>query len=210
MKPRAGFSLIELLVALAVFAALAAAAWGGLAALARTRGALATQQDRFAAITRAVSALERDLRQGIGRSVLGNDGAPLPALIGRADALEFTHLGYANPRAEARSHLQRVAYALDARSLRRARYAVLDRAPNSLPATRMLVDRVASLRLRYFGCDHVWRDAWPPREPLPCEASGDVNGALPRAVEFRFRFDDLGEVRRVVELPASLPREAAP
>ncbi len=209
-RRRAGFSLLELLVALAVFAALAVAAWGGLAQLARTRGALAAQQDRFAELTRAVSLLERDLRQGIGRPVRNNQGVPVPALAGSTDAIELTRLGFANPRAEPRSHLQRVAYTLDRRSLRRARYAVLDRAPDSVPATRVLIEQVASLRLRYNGCDQVWRDAWPPREPLPCETSGDTLGALPRAVEFRLRLDDSGEIRRVVELPSSLPREAVP
>jgi general secretion pathway protein J len=70
-----GFSLIELLVALAVFAALAAAAYGGLSQITATRGALAKQQDRFAQVVRAVSILERDLRQAIARPVRGNGSA---------------------------------------------------------------------------------------------------------------------------------------
>ena len=86
MKRARAFSLIELLVALAVFAALAAAAYGGLAAIARTRGALAAQQDRFAAVMRAVSALERDLRQAIARPVLGNNGQTVPALAATCGA----------------------------------------------------------------------------------------------------------------------------
>jgi len=203
-----GFTLVELLVAVAVFAALAAAAWGGLAALARTRAALAAEQDRFAAVTRAVWALERDLRQAVGRSVLGNDGGVLPALAGGADALEFTRLGFANPRAEPRSHLERVAYAFDAGRLRRGRYAVLDRAPNTLPATTALLDDVREWHLRYLGCDGAWRDAWPPRE-LGCTAPELGRDAwLPRAVEFRVVLGDLGEIRRLVELPAPLPPKA--
>ena len=46
------FSLIELPVALAVFAALAAVAYGGLSQIARVRGALAEKQERFATIVR--------------------------------------------------------------------------------------------------------------------------------------------------------------
>ena len=107
-----GFSLIELLVALAVFAALAAAAYGGLAQIAATRGALAKQQDRFAQIVRAVSVLERDLRQAISRPVRGNgSGEWLPALEGAGDRIELTRVGFANPLAEPRSNLERVAYA---------------------------------------------------------------------------------------------------
>lgn len=209
---RRGFTLIELLVALAVFAALAAAAWGGLSSIARTRGALAAQQDRFAAVTRAVSALERDLRQAVGRSVAGNDGGILPALAGGAAAIEFTRLGYANPRAEPRSHLERVTYALDAGGLRRGRYAVLDRAPNSVPATSVLLEGIGEWHLRYLGCDGNWRDAWPP-SGLSCASSGAAASTspqdwLPRAVEIRLVLSDLGEIRRLVELPATLPRPA--
>jgi general secretion pathway protein J len=209
-----GFTLIELLVAVVVFAALAAAAYGGLSQIARARTALAAQQDRFGAVTRAVTSLERDLHQALGRSVLGNRGStPLPALMGSADSVELSRLGYANPRAEPRSNIERVVYALDANRLRRGRYAVLDRAPNSAPVLTTLADQVQSLRLRYYGCDGIWRDAWPPSERLPCDPpQGSVSGAentLPRAVEFRVVFSGLGEIRRVVELPSSLPDAAA-
>jgi general secretion pathway protein J len=206
-----GFSLIELLVALAVFAALAAVAYGGLAQIARTRGALAARQDRFAAVVRAVSMVERDLRQAVSRPVRGNGrGEELAALAGGADRVELTRLGFANPLAEPRSNLERVAYALDARRLVRGRYAVLDRAPGSAPATTLLLDGVDALRLRYLGTDGVWRDAWPPKE-LP---SGAPPGAatievLPRAVEFRIDAADLGELRRVVELPSSIAAQSA-
>ena len=200
-----GFSLLELVVAVAVFAVVAAAAYGSLAAIARTRGALAAQQDRFAQVQRALALLADDLRQGVGRSVRGSDGRELPALAGSAQALEFTRLGFANPLAEARSNLQRVAFALDAGTLREGRYAVLDRAPNSVPAWRDLLPRAGQLRLRYLGCDHVWREAWPPGEILPCQPGIDVNAQLPRAVELRIAPPELGDIRRIVELAAPAP-----
>jgi general secretion pathway protein J len=198
MKASRGFTLIELLVALVVFAAMAAAAYGGLASIARARAALAAQQDRFAAVTRTVSLLERDLRQGVSRTVLGNTGSqPLPALMGGSDGIEFTRLGYANPLAEPRSNLERVVYALDGGKLQRGRYLVLDRAPNSAPVTSTLLDRVEQFHLRYFGGDGAWRDAWPPTDP-PQPAN------LPRAVEVRVVLADYGEIRRVVELVSTL------
>ena len=202
-RVRNGFSLLELLVALAVFAALAAAAYGGLSQLARTRAALAAQQDRFAALTRAVGVLERDLRQAVARPVRGNEGALVPALVGQADRIELTRLGFANPRAEPRSNLQRVVHAFDSRRLQRGRYAVLDRAPNSLPAMSTLLDEVEAFQLRYFGRDGAWRDSWPPA------ANAEGVQDLPRAIEFRLRPGESGEIRRVVELPAPLPAQAA-
>jgi general secretion pathway protein J len=205
-----GFSLMEMLVALAVFAALAAAAYGGLGEIARVRGALAERQDRFAAVVRAVSTFERDLRQAVSRPVRGNGrGQELPALIGAADSIELTRLGFANPRAEPRSNLERVAYVIDARKFMRARYAVLDRAPQTVPATAILFDNVDALRLRYLGSDGVWRDTWPPVDiPAGAPPGTLTTQLLPRAVEFRIDVADAGELRRLIELPSVIsPRD---
>jgi general secretion pathway protein J len=203
LSPRSrGFSLIELLVALAVFAAMAAAAYGGLAEIARVRGALAERQDRFASVVRAISTFERDLRQAVSRPVRGNGrGEELPALIGAADRIELTRFGFANPRAEPRSNLERVAYAVDARRLMRARYAVLDRAPQTVPSASALFDSLDGLRLRYLGTDGAWRDTWPPAD-VPVAQGVTL---LPRAIEFRMDVDGTGELRRIVELPSAIP-----
>ncbi len=196
---RRGFTLIEILVALVVFAAMAAITWGALGQIARTRSALAVEQDRFAAVVRSMSDLERDLRQAIARPLRGNYGEQVPALLGTSDRIELSRLGFANPRAEARSNIERVLYTIDNASLRRGRYAVLDRAAGSAAQWRDLLDQVAEFRLRYLGPDGAWHDQWPPRDALPEE--------LPRAIELRMRLDDLGELRRVVALPSTIPRK---
>lgn len=212
---RGGFSLIELLVAVAVFAALAAAAYGGLSNVARTRAALVERQDRFADVVRAMSDLDRDISQAVSRPVRGNYGELQPAVIGASDHVELTRLGFANPRAEPRSNLERVVYGLTDHTLRRGRYAVLDRAPNSAPHQRDLIDKVASLRLRYLALDGTWRETWPPHEPVahqsPAQQASDATAEsmLPRAIEVRMKLDDLGELRRVIELPSSMPALAA-
>ena len=205
-----GFSLIELVVALAVFAALAAAAYGGLASVARTRGELQAKQDRLAAIVRAVTIVERDLRQAVSRPVRGNArGESLAALIGGADRIELTRLGFANPRAEPRSNLERIVYAVDARALRRGRYGVLDRAPDSAPAVSTLLADVDALRLRYLGADGAWRSTWPPSDlPSGTPATIDAFTLLPRAIELRLSTQDMGEVRRIVELPSAIASSA--
>ena len=126
-----GFTLIEILVALVVFAAMAAITWGALGQIARARSALAAEQDRFAAIVRSMTDLERDLRQAISRPLRGNYGELQPALLGSGDRIELSRLGFGNPLAEPRSNIERVLYAIDNQQLRRGRYAVLDRAAGS-------------------------------------------------------------------------------
>lgn len=198
--PGQGFTLIEILVALVVFAAMAAIAWGALSQVAKTRTALAIEQDRFAAIVRTMGDLERDLRQAISRPLRGNYGESLPALLGNADRIELSRLGYANPRAEPRSNIERVLYSVSEETLRRGRYAVLDRAAGSQPQwIDQLVD-IESLRFRYLGVQGEWSDRWPPQDASVME--------LPKAVEFRISLKEWGELRRVIALPASLPERS--
>ncbi len=200
LRKRSGFTLVELLVALAVFAAMAAMAWGGLDSIARTRTALAAEQEDLRSLTRALGLLDRDLRVAVARPVRGNYGETVPALIGGSDRLEFTRLGYANPQTESRSNLQRVVYALDGGTLVRGSYAVLDRAPNTRATMSMLRERVTTLRLRYLDERQRWLTTWP----APA-TDGPPPPALPRAIEIRIEVPSYGEITRTVELVSDFP-----
>jgi general secretion pathway protein J len=196
-----GFSLIELLVAVAVFSIMAALAYGGLNSIARTRGELAIQEDAFRDLMRAVTTLDRDLRQAVARPVTGSVGQTLPAFAGTAARLEFTRLGFANPQAETRSNLERVLYEFDAGTLKRGNYPVLDRAPNTAPQITTLRNGVTDFRLRYLALGNRWFDVWPPPQ------STDLS-ALPRAVEWHMQTRDYGEIVRVIELVSAWPATA--
>lgn len=190
-----GFTLVEVLVATAVFAIMSALAWGGLNAVIRTREALVAEQQDFARTMRAVGMLERDLLGAVARPVRGNYGEPLPALRGDVDHIEFTRLGFASALIDARSSLERVVYEQDGTTLKRGRYAVLDRAAGSVAEFTDVRDRLRRLQLRYLDPQGNWLDAWPRRDDKP--------EALPRAIEFRLDIDGVGEISRLIELPSS-------
>jgi general secretion pathway protein J len=203
------FSLVELLVALAVFATMAALAYGGLDSIARARAELGRQQDSFRDLMRGVGLIERDLRQAIARPVRGNYGEPLPALMGNSGHIEFTRTGFANPQSEPRSNLERVLYEFDDDALKRGVYPALDRAPATAPKLTTLRGNVETFRLRYLDASNRWGDAWPPQREADAGAP-DLLTQLPRAVEFRIGTRDYGEVAGVVELVSSWPRQAVP
>ena len=193
-----GFSLVEVLVATAVFAVLSALAWGGLNAVIRARSVLVAEQQDFTRTLRAVGSLERDLLAAVARPVRGNYGEPLPALRGDGDHLELTRLGYASSLVDTRSALERVVYEQDGTTLKRGRYPVLDRAAGSQAEFSTLRDKLRRLQLRYLDDQGQWLDAWPRRDDAP--------ETLPRAVEFRLDIDGVGQVSRVVELPVAVTR----
>jgi general secretion pathway protein J len=196
-----GFTLVELLVALAVFATMAALAYGGLNSIAHTRGELGRQEDRFRDLTRAVTMLNRDLAESVARPVRGTSGQELPAMIGTSTQIEFTRVGFANPQAEQRSNLERVTYELDANTMKRGRYAVLDRVSDTAPTISDLKVAVDSIRLRYLNGGQ-WLDAWPPQQD-------NAMIVMPTAVQWTIASRDYGELQGVVQLVSQWPAAAA-
>lgn len=197
-----GFSLIELLVAVAIFAAMAAMAWGGLNSIVRSRADLARQEDDFRALMRIIGSLDRDLRQVVMRSVRGNYGETVPAFLGASDHIEFTRLGFANPQTELRSNLQRVFYEMAGEKLSRGVYPELDRAAGTQPQKTLLRDHIGLFRLRYLDAQQRWQESWPEANG---SAGSGTNAALPRAVEVRIDAVGYGEITHVVELVADWP-----
>ncbi len=200
-SPR-GFTLVEVLVAVAVFATMAALAYGGLDSIARTRAELTRQEDQFRALTHAVETLTRDIGETVARPILGATGAVMPAFVGTADHVEFTRLGFANPQAEQRSNLERVFYELDANAFKRGRYPVLDRAQDTTPILTDLHVSLDQLRLRYLTTEGKWFDSWPPPEVT------DVT-QMPRAVQWNMRARGYGELEGVIELTSQWPKTGA-
>ena len=77
-----GFSLVEVLVAVAIFAVLSAMTWSGLSTIMRSRTALEEAGERLHRLQLVVAMVERDVRQAVARPVRGANGEVLPALMG--------------------------------------------------------------------------------------------------------------------------------
>lgn len=190
---RRGFTLVEMLVAVAIFAIASGLAYGGLAALTRARSQLAADNERLGRLQFAFGLIERDLRSVVARPIRDGQGAPLGPLVGARERVELSRLGQGDSLGLARSAIERVGYRLERGVLRRERFAVLDRVASSQPIEDELLDRVTSLEWTYLANDGRELAQWPsPREPIE---------ALPRAVSLVVRFEDYGEIRRVLELP---------
>lgn len=199
----AGFTLLELLVALSIFALLAVMSYAGLSSVLRTERILSDEMERLTEIQRSVVFLTRDIQQTADRPVRDAFGDPLPAITGSSllasadtPVLELTRNGYPNPLGVKRSTLQRVAYRVADHTLLRDTWRVLDRAQDSQPDSVALCADVNALQVRYLDHDQKWHDQWPP---LASDYSGP---ALPLAVEVTLELDDWGDIVRLVPLAA--------
>lgn len=191
---RRGFSLIELLVALVIFATMAAIAYAGLGAVTRTRTTLETRERELAALGRTLTFVERDLRASAWRPVRDGEGRDLPALLGQAEFLELSTHGRGHALGPDLGMVERVGYLRDADGLHRLRWPVLDRVRTTVPDRRLILPDVEHVRWRYLTADGRWHDQWPP-------PAGALATTMPVAVEFTLTHATLGEIRRLVELP---------
>ena len=201
-KPTRGFTLLELLVALAVFSIMAVAAYGGLRNVLYTRAAVEEQNRRLAAVQLAIYRLEQDIEQAVPRGIRDEYGEPQGAVLGGAladDRLTLTRAGWDNPLGQPRANLQRVAYRLRDGRLWRLYWPVLDRGGLIEPRETLLLDQVREFKARFLDQDD-WRDDWPPPSSSSEDSKPDPD-RLPRAVEISLTLEDWGEITRVLPLP---------
>jgi general secretion pathway protein J len=138
-----GFTLLELVVALAVFAVLATLAYGSLARLLEARDTLAARADALGRLQRAQAQLARDCAALVARPVRDELGDPEPSLRRAPDgSLELTHGAFGNPLDQPRAQLQRVRWQVRDGVLYRDAWPVLDRVPGTRPQAQRMMDGV--------------------------------------------------------------------
>ncbi len=209
----AGFTLIEVLIALAITAFVSLISYTSLSAVMSGVESLRANTDRIYEVNRALMIISRDLRQLADRPVRDEFGEIEPAMTGGELArfmLSFTRTGWHNPNAHPRSNLQRVNYRLEDGALWRDSYPVLDRAADTEPQTVMLLDEVDELRLTFLptledlqietGGGSVDTTNWVENWVVDASTPG-VELAAPVAIEMILQLPDWGEMRRLYALP---------
>ncbi|MGB5257975.1 MAG: type II secretion system minor pseudopilin GspJ [Woeseiaceae bacterium] len=194
-----GFTLIEVMVALAVFGVMSLLAYLSLGQTLANADMLTERMDRLQSVQRTISYLSSELLQAAARPVrieLGD--APVPALqssLGSEFALQLTHGGWPNPAGVPRSTLQRTAYRIEDGELIRYHWNVLDRTVNNTPIKTVMLEDVEALAFRFLSAGDEWAGQWPA-----LAAQGTAPTSLPRAVEIVLVLPDEGEITRIVEV----------
>lgn len=196
-----GFTLLEVLIAVAIFVVVGALAMGGYNELVKQSEIVAKSNTRTRAVQNAVQRITQDFATLEPRPVREPLGESFqPAL--RADArneqlVDLTHSGWSNPAGVPRSTLQRVTYRLDEdRRLYRDYWYVLDRTLSAEPASALLIDKVETFKLRFMDANRRWHEQWPPLG----YSAPDVMRLRPIAVEITLELEDWGEIKRLVEV----------
>jgi general secretion pathway protein J len=173
---RTGFTLLEVLIAIAIVALISVLGYRAIAALSDSETKLAAEATRWRTLDLFFARLEGDLRQAMPRSARLSETREA-AWAGATDAMGNGVLVFsrAGPEftLEAASAGQRLAYRFREGSVEVLYWAGYDRPRGVDPTAYPLLDGVATFRLAYLTRDGTWIDTWP--------RTGDSE--LPRAVK---------------------------
>ena len=187
-----GYTLIEVIVAVTVFAFLAAGAYIALDGLSRAAMEHRDRATEFGTLQTALARLDGDLRQIATRPVRGPDGQHEPALAGGRTNLIATRAGWPNPAGQRRGTLQRFSWQFSRGELQRVSWPVTDRVAGSQALRETLLGDLRQLEFRYRDREGRWRDEWP--------ASTEELARLPQAIEVTLESEHFGRLRRLVVL----------
>lgn len=171
----AGFTLVEMMVALAIFAMLSVA---GVALLQSASSSQLVVKERLSDLSegaRAVAMIEADLAQAVPRPVRISAATTAPAFSGSGleiagQIFALTRAGQANLDDSPRPELERVAYAVENGALKRVSWSMLD---GGKAKSAVILTDVASATVGFRDTDGVWRSTWDATDAL----------VMPRAVE---------------------------
>ncbi len=197
-KRQRGMTLLEILVALAIFTILAAAGYSGIHQGIAVQGQLQQQQQFWRRLDSVMSLIEIDLEQaralaprapvwdtiafrGFGDKRTGNE----------TEFMRFTRGGHESYLNTTVSPYLRIGYRLVEDRLYRINWPGLN-LPDGVEAVESeLISGVTDISLRYLNNNRRWVDSWPIR------FTPEESTQIPAAVEIILNFDNETSFRRV-------------
>ncbi|ARG97451.1 GspJ family T2SS minor pseudopilin variant LspJ [Legionella micdadei] len=200
-----GFTLIEILIALAVFAILAAMTSSALYYAFNTRARVNEQAEQLNALQLALTLIERDTEQVIHRDIhSGSDMHLYPAFVGEPQYLELSRSGIVNPNSEEkRSVLQRIAYFCRNNQFVRRSWISLDPVDRKGYQDKVLMDNLTHCRFAYLNANLQVLSEWQANALQQNQRAEP----LPKAIRLDLTLRNWGNLSRLFIIPEGLYAE---
>ncbi|MGI2098367.1 type II secretion system minor pseudopilin GspJ [Shewanella glacialipiscicola] len=191
-----GFTLLEMLIAIAIFAMIGLASNAVLSTVLTNDEVTRTFSTRLKALQQGFGAIERDLAQMVARTprlLEGGRGSTVfqtgnDILESESEALVFYRLGWLNPDGLLpRGSLQSVAYVVREGRLERWYFPYPEPEFGAEPIKTVVIDKVLSVEYSFF-----MDDKWERK----VEAT-----KLPKAIAMEIEIEGLGKIQRKFLLP---------
>ncbi len=188
-----GFTLIEVLVAIAIFASLSVGAYQVLNQVQRSNEISQQSTQRLNEINRAFVLMDADFRQIAARQFRSQGEEATKQYLLWQDYLMgseqkgvlFTRLGWHNPQQQfPRGEVTQVSYRIVENELQRISWHYPDTAVGQEGIVTPILTQVENWNMRFY-FDGKWSDSW------------EQTMALPTAVEVKITLKDYGDIERI-------------
>ncbi len=192
MSKQNGFTLLEMLAAIAIFSVVSLSAWQIFQSVMTSHDVVLRKNNRLQELQHALLLIDQDLQQIADRGTRVLDEVTTASLFSGDDmldtddeALALVRYGWQNPDQRLpRSELQRVFYRLQDDRLERQYHYVLDPASTNVePVTQTLLSGISTLKFRFY-LKGQWRD------------SLSADNAFPEGIAIEFTMDDIGLIEK--------------
>jgi general secretion pathway protein J len=199
-----GFTLVELLVAVAVFGILSAMAYRALTVVLESRGRIERENRKWREVALLLLRMEQDIASVAPRPVRGAGNLFSPAFVGQVNArpaeaaVMLTRTALADSPGGVEPP-RRVGYRLRDGVVELLTWGELDQAPRSEPRISVALRGVQALDLRYVDQRGEWHANWPPVTDPAAETR------IPAGVEASITLASGERVVRLFPTAARLP-----
>ncbi len=197
-----GFTLLEILIAMAIFTLIGLASTGLLTTVIDSNDLSSQRFEKLQQLQRAMITIERDIQQAVPRAVR-IDGEKRDVVIaggtmddGESDTIGFVRAGWQNPQMMLpRSTLQFVSYRLREEKLERLYGNYVDNVIGFEPKVRVLMDDVTRFKVEFIAQKpgNGTTNRMDDEEKWTESYTGQV---LPYAIAIEFQSKDFGLLRR--------------
>ncbi len=191
-----GFSLIEVLVAMAIMAVISVGALSILNKATESKSNIKNNGDRLNNVQRAFLFLSNDIQQITTRIVRDEFGDPVASLSSDTQSsspyIRLTRLGRRNPAQLPRSNLEHLIYTVEDKTLIRTSYSFSDGMSADLALKRPILENVENMSIEFFDGEQ-WHEYWPLVEGNEEQATQ----LLPVGVKLKLELTDYGVIERL-------------
>ncbi|AHE67166.1 GspJ family T2SS minor pseudopilin variant LspJ [Legionella oakridgensis] len=195
-----GYTLIEIMVALAVFAILAVLTSVAMYHAFNTRARVNIHSDRLSELQLAMTIITRDAQQAVNRPVREAEMHLSSSFIGQPLYFEFTRGGIVNPNGtEKRSTMKRIAFICQEQQLIRRSWN-LDEPKRKQYQDKIILNNLDSCSFAYLSHNRQVLTDWHEHVVM----QNQIKDPMPIAIQWTLKLHNWGEMSLLFIIPEGL------